>query len=645
MKDFQTQSPNTGQTQNFLKDYSEAERQAFYNLDPVAQSCVLRMIAIVPVGAGEHKKGPFISKWGDNASYLPSQLLKWSKDFKLPKSGVWTKAYPRGWGMPCLINKVAVIDVDLCDKYTNPKPTNFGPLSQDLIESSPFGQTTQSGGEQRFFLLDKNFKSLTNATIPGTSIDIRTSGGQAVLYGPLNFEKKDLFPCPPELFKQIQTCFKKGKVTVKEWEKNNRNNTLNREAFKIFMREGSDADIANLREKALESGLEDREILATINSAEKAAKKKLAANPKLAEKNKKKADLEAFEASLAVATEYTKIKETKPVHFMTDFLLDHDFNFVYGAEKLGKSRVILNLIQDNMTDGDKCGVLSIENDKNFILKPLFEELKSSHLFSEIKVENSTDFPDLNTKAEKTERFLDRIRRVILKHKYRVVLLDPLPRFLDWNKEDQATPMVNGLRKIAKDLKCMILGIRNEGKSQEHKTQYKFKGSSAITDISRQSNRAVIAHPRSALGKEMLDFEIKAKKEKGKKWERKHEKRMVIYTERSSCFPDRAFLYRLEIRKRGESEVAIPVFCREIENASPEKVNYLCDPKSGRSLKNKMFHFIRGFPGGGCTLDDLRDEFGDSYEDQVIKNAAYTFDWIKHGGVTLFILKVDKKWEK
>lgn len=335
------------------------------------------------------------------------------------------------------------------------------------------------------------------------------------------------------------------------------------------------------------------------------------------------------EAQMLIHTPFTEIEPKKPVSFYEKTLLHHEFNFLYGAGKIGKTRGILFLIKKALENTkNKCAILSTENDAQYMLSPLFKNLKCSDFFISLNNKIIKQFIIIGkntTNIDKTDQFLFRLRtHLTLNRNVVCLLIDPLPRFIDWNNETLATYMIDGLREIAKEFEICIIGVRNEGKNRTYETSALYKGSSSIGDNTRQVLRGLKCHRKSTLGKDY----------KGKK-------AFVIYTELSSLYGESAHLFTLNIEKDGQHEIAVPVYEKQItENI--DTVKYLCSRESGQTLSNKIFHYLKHKPEKGCTLEDLYNEFGDLHEEKVIRNTVYrNFDNAKVAGTTYVQLKNNK----
>ena len=337
------------------------------------------------------------------------------------------------------------------------------------------------------------------------------------------------------------------------------------------------------------------------------------------------------EKTLLTHTEFIEIKKQKPVSFFENLLLHYEWNFLYGKQKIGKSRGLLDIIAKALKNSDKkCAIISSDNDKNIMLSPLFDLMGIKKYFVWIDPKINTYFnPQDLPIVEKIEIYLKRIKEYLTNNPDTICLfIDPLPRFLDWNKEHLVSMFISGMREIARELNRCIIGVRNEGKNRSYDTSDAYKGNSAIGDDSRQVIRSIKCHRRSALGK-------LAKTKEGKP-----QKSFVIYTELSSLYGEVGYLFKLEINP--DTKIAVPILIKKIEK-NVDTIKYLCTPESGKSLANKIFHFIQKGPEKGCTLEDLYDEFEDEHNQDAIKKAVYrNFDHKTISGVTYIQIKKDSQ---
>ena len=345
--------------------------------------------------------------------------------------------------------------------------------------------------------------------------------------------------------------------------------------------------------------------------------------------------LDPVEAKLFNLQNAEDVIPQTPVSFHENALLDHDFNFIYGATKIGKTRGLLLMLKEAMEkQSGRCAILSTDNDEKTMLTPLLREMTCLPKFLILNTKLIKHFSKAGASgAEKIEIFFNRLHLLLsIEKNIRCLLIDPLPRFLDWNNETLASLMIDNLRDIAKMYKVSIHGVRNEGKNQNYETNALYKGSSAIGDNSRQVLRALKCHRRSAFAKEV-------NKGKGK------EKCFVIYTELSSLYGEVGYLFKLEIvtAKKSGQKIAVPKLVKKLEE-NIDDIKYLCSKESGQTLANKIFAYIAKTPQKGCTLEDLYNEFGHIHQPKHIRDIVYrSFDNKKVSGITYVQLNnKDKK---
>ena len=274
--------------------------------------------------------------------------------------------------------------------------------------------------------------------------------------------------------------------------------------------------------------------------------------------------------------EYKERMKLKDVIALIDgLILDNAFNSLTGPTKSGKSRAILDIIfQYARKHKVQVGIISTENDFECML---MHQIRVKAVEDYVKVVNPkiiTTFKDGAKTAEMINEFLYRIKTVVKRHQFKILLIDPMPRFMDWNKERQVTKLIEGLNDLCKELKCCIVGIRNDGKAEDHSQIHKSKGSSALEDISRVTIRAIPVHKRSSIGKEK---EIKGKK-------------ALILTSQfgNSLMKPEAKLFTIEVTEFNDVQnniVNIPIACqqRKIEAWELDNIEFLCSIKSGLSV--------------------------------------------------------------
>ena len=528
-----------------------------------------------------------------------------------------------------------------------------------------FMQKTQSGGEHYFFKQPEGKKIKNSSPFPG--VDIKGIGGYICLYQAFFDPARDCI----ETFKKFHSLlpvfdfkdynkitgealsngeFKNQELVIKSEPispgrttskippqkitepgpgRNNKANAQN------MFRAGQAGSVEQAKEhikKLIQNnqGRPDFDLDAHLKDALSVFKKSFIPqqeSPAVTPRNRaRKSKAETENKDIYKTVPFTKIVEKQPTALYADFLLENEFNFIYGANKIGKTQGILFLLSKALKKEDKCGILSTENDPQMMLKRLLNFMEWEDKFTHIndKLVKTFTMKEAKSGIDKIKVFLKRLRLLLTENKLKVLLIDPLPRFFDWNQESPACLMLDGLREVCKEFSTTILGIRNEGKCQTYETSAMYKGSSVIGDLSRQVVRAIKVHPRSALAKE------KEKDEDGNDVDKNEGKKLlVLYTELSSLFKQSAYLFRLEVDHK--KRLSYPILVKEMDDPI-ETVKYLCEAKSGQSLGIKIANFVRD--KGTVTLDDLYEEFEFQYEkDNIRKTADRHCDSIKEAGKT------------
>lgn len=355
------------------------------------------------------------------------------------------------------------------------------------------------------------------------------------------------------------------------------------------------------------------------------------------------------EDMLTKGTQFKNIDVEIPTAFIQNLLLHYDFNFVGGPLKAGKSRAIITLLQQQLSaqkNEDKAIILSTENNKNSVLKPLIKQIKGDALFIHIPDKASQYFDETaKTQKEKLSIYLTRIDTILKRHpQARVLLLDPLARFIDWNNEILVTTFIDTIRDIALARKVCVIGLRNDGKQKGFDSVHLTKGSTALTDISRQILRALPCHPKSALGKKCAEKDPETKK-------KTQFKSLVLYTERSSLFKDVAFLFKIRIFQQKHKGKTFPVAVAEKVEELKQSISiikWMCEAKSGKSDKQKIVEFIQSQSPQQASLSDLQEHFEGSISADNYKRILYDekhFDRKTVGGITYFFPVIDGKPQK
>ena len=151
----------------------------------------------------------------------------------------------------------------------------MGGIKQEWLDTASFSQNTQSTFQgkktsQYFFKWEDRFKIFKNRRLPGTTIDIRTQGGQVVLYRPLPPAEiwEDLNQMPEDLFKAL--CAQLKEKPKDDWKEGNRNNTLFKKVA-MDMENNQGRNVPSIMDKAIKVGLSKSEVKKTAKSAAKTA--------------------------------------------------------------------------------------------------------------------------------------------------------------------------------------------------------------------------------------------------------------------------------------------------------------------------------------------------------------------------------------
>ena len=467
------------------------------------------------------------------------------------------------------------------------------------LNNYPCFSVGKSGKGGHFWFLDDNAPQTETNMDFIKGVDYKSQTIMFLSNNPLPFGIKDLRNLPIEFLKLREQLCSPHKKTGRFFKQQ-------RTSYKAFMK-GDPINIFESYRVARNEGQTKTQAFSV-------------AGPTL-QKLVNKVSNDNFDPDLFIETQVKNVEPKKPIPFYEGILLHNEFNFCYGSQKVGKSRGLFYLINEGLKKFPKmqCGILSTDNDLHYMISAVLKKMKCSDKFVSLNPKLNTEFDSQKLSGrEKIEIYLQRIEKLLLdKPHILVLLIDPIPRIADWNNEQNASLLCTGLRDIAKRLKRCIIGVRNEGKNQKYETKDAYKGSSAFGDDPRQINRGLSCHRRSALGKKC-----------GKN------KAFIIYSELSSLFGYCGFLFKLEI----EDEIAIPRFVEKI-NYPKDIMKYLSSPESGKTLSNKIFHFIQNTATKGCTMDDIIEKFGEMHPRDTIEKTIYrNFDHKKISGTTYIQLK-------
>ena len=190
---------------------SQQDANNLYNpsdtiLDKIAISAINTGVGIIPV---KSNKSPVINGWTSttNWSCEPKKLSDWLEGFRNPY-----------WGLPCgPVNGAFVVDVDLKKDEKTGKPCGppiLGSLTIELLKKASFMQYTKSSyndyqGQHFFFKFEERLSLFKNIRLQNTTIDLKTGGGQVVMYIEFPGKKQwqNLKPMPDEVFYRLVEMF------------------------------------------------------------------------------------------------------------------------------------------------------------------------------------------------------------------------------------------------------------------------------------------------------------------------------------------------------------------------------------------------------------------------------------------------------
>ena len=343
----------------------------------------------------------------------------------------------------------------------------------------------------------------------------------------------------------------------------------------------------------------------------------------------------------------TKVEEIEckkvEVGFLSGIFVHHEFNLVFGETKIGKSRVIMSLIHEAIeglwSENKVCGIISSDNDAETTLAPLIKEMEWQKSFVILKDTRIYQFQDNVLYKTRCDFFVERMRNIMKNTNAQIEALffDPLPRVVEWNNEQEAHYLVQKIRDFAKEYKICVIGTRNEGKTKTMADHVKVKGSTALTDDSRQILRVMQCETGSVLHKKI----VRKVEELGDKHEESKEATIgtLIYTERSSNFGRKARLFMLQIEDGMAKPIEIP-----LQNKNVEQLKYLATKKSGKGLKGRIDEMINNGKGKIKTAD-IYDELETMHSRVSIKTtlnrAENCFESVVIGGIKYTKHKVSK----
>ena len=500
---------------------------------------------VFPVhGEGKRFKAPKVAGW-KKIKYSEEQIHETQK--RDPKTL---------WGIHC-DQGFWVLDLD-----THKTIFNKSKKSQKIFEKVKqlkIKQTTIHGGQHYFF--KGKYKNTASALAP--AIDTKSENGYVILYeNPTPYLKIETKQDFIDLLPTIKTPKPKEKPPL--FQIGTRNDDLFRKTLES-LREGHPENIPLFIQAAKNSGLPNKEIAQAVKSAKRTHFENLGKDE---------------EEYIPHGVQEADYKVHTPL--IDGLLLHYSFNMVGGPLKIGKSRALMALINYVLSlpemKGKEAVILSSENNKNMLI-PLILALRDGKKVDNIKIIKSKVRKDFDAKKFSTEKIaemIERVRLLLSNHDFEILLIDPMPRFFNWNSEAHVTFLVEGLQEVAEDTKTCIIGVRNDGKSKEYDEAHRTKGSSALEDIVRLLLRAVPVHPDSEIGKVY----------EGKK--------TVILTSQfvNSLMQPKASVITLDITNFKGHDLALPLIMREITDKKMlQGLVASCSKASGKSAWAVIYQYL------------------------------------------------------
>ena len=674
-----------------------------------SRSSLVEKNQLIPFHTFFHKQHGYL--WTDPkkekprlAQKTPPEVKEFFKDFIFPCQGNKKPAVPKrtNWqdwkgdtesiglaGLNCGKAGLVVFDFDIYkDDFKKSKQSKE--LYKKVKRLSQFKQTTQSGGEHYFFKQPEG-QTISNkdSSLP-KGIEIRGAGGYACLYqlpflpasGIETFEElyKMLPDFPCEILKELD---KEKSAKEKQTPGEGKNNEWLNSGFGTFAN-GDPAQIKNKiieivkgylktpgktskteakekLKKSLKDGLKKNNKLDFVNEFPDQIIDKVFEIEKSAGKNFESKDKDKLKqlfsdrlkekkhiSDKVIFPQKNESREIKTaIHFIPDLLLDHNFNLIGGDPKLGKSRIFYKIVGKHLKKKKIKGlVYSTENQKEIFFNPLLKKL--DYLDQFIIYDTPIQFSLETKQNKKIEIFLDWFEKLVKENQdCKFFCIDPLPKFIDWNKEPQVSYFLeNGLMKTARENQVCILGFRNAGK-EDYKDLYNTKGSSAIQDTVRQILTAQSIDEKSAIGQKIDG------------------KGTLIYTAMSSYFDLTARVYKLKVDKLENADVAIPIDLTEslsdlltetiskkgkepiTKKRSIKEIRYLCSKESGKSAFGQIISYMKENKLDYITLAEAKEGLHHILGDTIQKALTRNFKSVKKGKnpTMYFMEKVDSEKEK
>ena len=121
-------------------------------------------------------------------------------------------------------------------------------------------------------------------------------------------------------------------------------------------------------------------------------------------------------------------------------------------------------------------IISTENDDEFMLNHQVEAKEAHDFIHLINTKIITKFDEEDRVYQKIRKIIDRLDYQLETHKYKAVIIDPMPKFIDWNKEPQVAELIERLNELAKNMNVvssvfgMTVKMRHTSKYTEQKAR-------------------------------------------------------------------------------------------------------------------------------------------------------------------------------
>ena len=447
----------------------------------------------------------------------------------------------------------------------------------------------------------------------------------------------------------------KGIATQFNEKVSNRNNRLYRScrlAWTTYPEDIANREflINSARELALKEGLQDREISATIFSAEKGYRSEVLEREESREKIMK---LVTYKADQDRSLE-------KRVELIDGLVIIKESFVLGGPHKSGKSRgfsLLCAIAQRNYLEANKgksfnVAVISFENSEETLI-PIFKGIGKRIDGSRIEILNpevienfeSTLEPDSNGGDPSDKQIfvineiLRRLKLVIEHHDLKLLFIDPHTRAIDMNNATLANAYIGGLDKLSKETGCTIGGTINNNKKIEYGIAEKISGSHAILARARVILIAVPIHPQSFLGKRYIGETNKRLEESGVR-ERIQDALYISSHYVNSLFKEpKAYIITIRSEKISvpvyvdnpsnseleDLDVGVPYLESSIDNRDQlDALEFFSKRESGGDLRNLILNFFKEKGNNIATAEQVYYSlpfFSDAHIENMVEEMA------------------------